>query len=96
MPASASACLVGPAFGLLATLRVFQWVIDRQRLVNAFLTNVAGPPEPLSLAGARIVAGAADAAFANATVAHGLVQEDMHTPSVSPATRIPRTATPCA
>lgn len=42
----ASSGLIGPAFGLLATLRVFQWVIDRQRLVNAFLTNVAGPPEP--------------------------------------------------
>lgn len=28
-------------------------------------------------------ASPADAAFANATVAHGLVQEDMHTPSVS-------------
>src|SRR3954465_6280045 len=36
-----------------------------------------------TLLGASEGASAAEAAFANATVAHGLVQEDMHTPSVS-------------
>ena len=36
-----------------------------------------------TLIGSSRRASAAEAAFANATVAHGLVQEDMHTPSVS-------------
>ncbi len=36
-----------------------------------------------TLIGSAARASVADAAFANATMAHGLVQEDMHTPSVS-------------
>src|SRR5688500_16143720 len=36
-----------------------------------------------TLIGSRSRASVADAAFANAVMAHGLVQEDMHTPSVS-------------
>lgn len=36
-----------------------------------------------TLIGSKQRASVADAAFANAVVAHGLVQEDMHTPSVS-------------
>ena len=36
-----------------------------------------------SLIGSRERASVADAAFANAVMAHGLVQEDMHTPSVA-------------
>src|SRR6267143_1033555 len=36
-----------------------------------------------TLIGSATRASVADAAFANATMAHGLVQEDMHTPSVS-------------
>src|SRR5687767_12807645 len=36
-----------------------------------------------TLIGSAERAGVADAAFANATMAHGLVQEDMHTASVS-------------
>jgi len=36
-----------------------------------------------TLIGSAARASAAEAAFANATTAHGLVQEDMHTPSVS-------------
>jgi 2-methylcitrate dehydratase PrpD len=36
-----------------------------------------------TLIGSRSRASVADAAFANAAMAHGLVQEDMHTPSVS-------------
>ncbi len=36
-----------------------------------------------TLIGSRARASVAEAAFANATTAHGLVQEDMHTPSVS-------------
>ena len=36
-----------------------------------------------TLIGSSVRASVADAAFANAVMAHGLVQEDMHTPSVS-------------
>jgi 2-methylcitrate dehydratase PrpD len=39
--------------------------------------------EQATLIGSAQRASTADAAFANATMAHGLVQEDMHTPSVS-------------
>jgi len=51
----ASAVLVGPAFRLLAGAGVFRWFVDRQRLVNSFLTNLRGPDQPLSLAGAPIL-----------------------------------------
>jgi Protein of unknown function, DUF255/Wax ester synthase-like Acyl-CoA acyltransferase domain len=40
----ASAALVGPVFRLLASAGLFRWFVDRQRLVNSFLTNMAGPP----------------------------------------------------
>jgi WS/DGAT/MGAT family acyltransferase len=49
-----SAALVGPVFRLLAALRLFRWLVDRQRLVNAFLTNLAGPARPLSFGGLRV------------------------------------------
>lgn len=52
----ASAVLVGPAFRLLARVGVFRWFVDRQRLVNSFLTNLPGPHQQLSLAGAPILA----------------------------------------
>jgi hypothetical protein len=50
----ASASLVGPAFRGLAALGAFRWLIDRQRLVNTFLTNLRGPAEPLQLHGATV------------------------------------------
>ncbi|MGV8976715.1 MAG: wax ester/triacylglycerol synthase domain-containing protein [Cellulomonas sp.] len=50
-----SAALVGPVFRLLAAAGLFGWFVDRQRLVNSFLTNMAGPNRPLTFAGARIV-----------------------------------------
>ena len=49
-----SAALIGPAFRALARLHVFGWFVDRQRLVNTFLTNLRGPGAPVSLAGAPI------------------------------------------
>ncbi|WP_211489909.1 wax ester/triacylglycerol synthase domain-containing protein [Georgenia thermotolerans] len=51
----ASAALVGPAFRFLAAMGVFRWFVDRQRLVNSFLTNMTGPAERLTLAGAPVL-----------------------------------------
>jgi len=50
----ASAALVGPLFRALATVGVFRWFIDRQRLVNSFLSNLRGPDTTLHLGGAPI------------------------------------------
>jgi diacylglycerol O-acyltransferase / wax synthase len=50
----ASAALITPAFRLLAALGLFRPMIDRQRLVNSFLTNLRGPGQPIRLAGADI------------------------------------------
>ena len=50
----ASAALITPAFRLLAALGLFRAMIDRQRLVNSFLTNMRGPAQPMRLAGVAI------------------------------------------
>jgi diacylglycerol O-acyltransferase / wax synthase len=50
-----SSVLVGPAFRLLAAAGVFRWFVNRQRLVNSFLTNMVGPAHRVSLAGSQIV-----------------------------------------
>lgn len=50
----ASAVLVGPFFRMLAAVGLFRWFIDRQRLVNSFLTNLRGPTATQYLAGAAI------------------------------------------
>jgi WS/DGAT/MGAT family acyltransferase len=50
-----SAALVAPAFRLLAAVGLFGPLIDRQRLVNSFLTNIRGPAEGLTFHGARIL-----------------------------------------
>ena len=49
-----SAALLSPVFRLLATVGVFGWFIDRQRLVNTFLSNLRGPEHELRLAGALV------------------------------------------
>lgn len=49
-----SAALVAPAFRLLAAVGLFRPLINRQRLVNSFLTNIRGPGERLTFGGARI------------------------------------------
>jgi diacylglycerol O-acyltransferase / wax synthase len=49
-----SAALVAPAFRLLAAVGLFRPLIDRQRLVNSFLTNIRGPAAPLTFHGVPI------------------------------------------
>ncbi len=68
----AAAVLLAPAVRLLAWLRLFRWIIGRQRTVHTFLTNLRGPDERLSFLGAEIrdilplttVAGNVTVAFA--------------------------------
>jgi diacylglycerol O-acyltransferase / wax synthase len=50
----ASAAILGPAFRGLARLGVFEWFINRQRLVNTFVTNLRGPDARLSFLGAPV------------------------------------------
>ncbi|WP_082812843.1 wax ester/triacylglycerol synthase domain-containing protein [Cellulomonas timonensis] len=50
----ASAGLVGPVFRLLVAVGAFRWLIDHQRLVSTFLTNVRGPVDAVTVAGARV------------------------------------------
>jgi diacylglycerol O-acyltransferase / wax synthase len=49
-----SAVVLGPAFRLLAWLGVFQWFVDRQRLVTTLVTNLRGPAVRLSFLTAPI------------------------------------------
>ena len=42
-PRGASASLIGPLFRLLAFMGILNWFINRQHLVNTFVTNLAGP-----------------------------------------------------
>lgn len=50
----ASAALIGPAFRTFAAVGAFRWMVDRQRLVNTFLTNLRGPTEHLRIHGLPI------------------------------------------
>ncbi len=49
-----SAALVGPVFRLLGALHVLRWFVERQRLVNSFLTNLPGPVQRLSFTGVPV------------------------------------------
>lgn len=49
-----SAALLGPAFRLLAPTGLFRLFFDRQRLIHTFVTNLRGPAEPLTFAGAPV------------------------------------------
>ncbi|MBM7457602.1 hypothetical protein JOE26_000277 [Rhodococcus coprophilus] len=51
-----SATLIGLLFDVLAAIRIFRWFVDRQRLVNSFLSNLPGPSSPLRFAGASVSA----------------------------------------
>jgi diacylglycerol O-acyltransferase len=50
-----SVTLPGPLFRLLASTGLLRWFVSRQRLVHRFATNLRGPAQPLTLAGARYV-----------------------------------------
>lgn len=88
----ASAALVGPVFRLLAAARLFRWFVDRQRLVNSFLTNMPGPTAPLTFAGARVLriipvtitAGNVGVAFAALSYAGRLTVSVIVDPDVVP------------
>ena len=49
-----SAALLGPPFRLLAPTGLLRWFFDRQRLIHTFATNLRGPAEPLTFAGAPV------------------------------------------
>ncbi|BDB60699.1 MULTISPECIES: wax ester/triacylglycerol synthase domain-containing protein [Rhodococcus] len=49
-----SAAVMGPWFRALAATGMFRWFIDRQRLVNSFLSDLPGPPTPLTIAHAPV------------------------------------------
>jgi hypothetical protein len=50
----ASAALVEPVFRVLAAAGALRWYVNRQRLVNVFLTDITGPPSRLRLNGTEI------------------------------------------
>jgi WS/DGAT/MGAT family acyltransferase len=87
-----SAALIGPAFRLLAVLGVFSWFIQRQHLVNSFLSNVPGPARPLMFCGAHIehvvplavTAGNIGVAFAALSYAGELTVSVITDPEVVP------------
>ena len=88
----ASAALVGPVFRLLAAAGLFRWFVDRQRLVNSFLTNLPGPTDPLAFAGVSvqrvypitITAGNVGVAFAALSYAGTLTVTVIVDPDVVP------------
>ena len=46
--------LLGPLFRLLARAGLLRWFVNHQRLVHTFATNLRGPAQPLTLAGAPL------------------------------------------
>ena len=87
-----SAALIGPLFRFLAAVKLFRWFVDRQRLVNSFLSNLPGPPSPLAIAGVPIVsmvpitvtAGNVGVAFAALSYAGTLTVTIIADPDVVP------------
>lgn len=51
----ASAALIDPLFRALAKAGLFRWFIDRQRMVNTFVSNLRGPEQRLHFLGAPVV-----------------------------------------
>ncbi|WP_330276248.1 WS/DGAT domain-containing protein [Lentzea sp. NBC_00516] len=50
-----SAVVIAPVFRALAKIGVYGWFVDRQRLVNTFVSNLRGPEHRLSFLGAPVV-----------------------------------------
>ncbi|ANS28236.1 hypothetical protein R1CP_17750 [Rhodococcus opacus] len=90
-----SSALIGPLFRILAALRLFRWFVDRQRLVNSFLTNLPGPAGQVVIAGAPITgitpitvtAGNVGVAFAALSYAGTLTVTIIVDPDVVPEVR---------
>ena len=49
-----SAAVLGPPFRLLAPTGLLRWFFNRQQLIHTFATNLRGPAEPLTFAGAPV------------------------------------------
>ena len=90
-----SSALIGPLFRILAAVRLFRRFVDRQRLVNSFLTNLPGPAGQLVIAGAPITditpitvtAGNVGVAFAALSYAGTLTVTIVVDPDVVPEIR---------
>jgi WS/DGAT/MGAT family acyltransferase len=90
-----SSALIGPAFRLLVAVHLFRALIDRQRLVNTFLTNVRGPSTAGTLAGAPVLravpvtatAGNVSVAFAALSTAGTLTVSVIVDPDLVPEIR---------
>ena len=55
-PRASSSAPLGVAFRLLCRLGLFEWFVDRQRLVDTFETNLRGPAEHLRIGGYPVCA----------------------------------------
>ena len=54
-PRAASAPLLDAGFRLVAASGALPWLLDHQRLVSTFVTNLRGPESPLTFLGARVL-----------------------------------------
>jgi diacylglycerol O-acyltransferase len=54
-PRAASAPLLDAGFRLIAATGALPWLLDHQRLVTTFVTNLRGPESPVTLLGARVL-----------------------------------------
>ncbi len=87
-----SSALIGPIFRFLVAVRMFRWFVDRQQLVNSFLTDLSGPRGQLAVAGAPIAgiapitvtAGNVGVAFAALSYAGTLTVTIIVDPAVIP------------
>lgn len=78
---AASAGLLRPAFRTLAALGLLRWLINRQRFVNIFVTNLRGPEDQLKFASAvvtdvipvTIIAGSVTLSFGVMSYAGSLI-----------------------
>ena len=52
----ATTALLGPFFRVLARIGLFQWFVDRQRLIHSFASNLRGPEHRLSIDGCPVTA----------------------------------------
>jgi diacylglycerol O-acyltransferase / wax synthase len=53
-PRAASATLLNAGFRLIAAAGLLPWLLDHQRLVTTFVTNLRGPEQPVTLLGAAV------------------------------------------